>query len=79
MKINGQYTNATHFAYDGCHKIYLLEDQEDAWEANCCYHILPISSLEKTFHSSCGLQFISNWKLNNSFTEQFEADVVFES
>lgn len=80
MKINGQKTNATHFAYDGCHKIYLIEDEMDLNEANIMgYDILPISRLEKTFNESCVLQFISNWKLDKSYAEQFEADVCFDN
>jgi len=80
MEINGKKTNATHFAYDSCHKIYLLEDQQDLGEArDSGYDILPISKLEKTFHTSCGLQFIDNWKLNKCFVSQGEADVWFAS
>ena len=79
MKINGQKTEAKEFAYDGCHKIYLLETKQDRDEAEGSYHVLPISELEKTFRESCGLQFISSWKLDKSYAEQFEADVCFDN
>jgi hypothetical protein len=80
MVINGKQTDAKMFAYDGCHKIYLLEDEQDLNEAaSNGYELINISKLEKTFHKSCGLQFIDNWKLDKCFVSQGEADVCFES
>ena len=80
MKINGKATKAKQFAYDGCHKIYLLEDENDLSESkDCGYEILPVSILEKTFRNSCGLQFVANWKLEKDYVEQGEADVLFEA
>ena len=79
MTINGKYTKAKQFAYDACHKIYLLEDDVDFEEAKLGYDILPISILEQTFWSSCCLRFIANWKLTEDFIEQGEADVSFEA
>ena len=79
MKINNQTTTAKEFAYDGCHKIYLLESENDKDEArDCGYDILPIQNLKKTFNCSCGLQFISNWNLSKSYVNQFQ-DACFES
>ena len=78
MKINGETIKAEEFAYDGCHKIYLIEDKLDREEASCGYDILPISELEYTFNKSCGLQFISNWKLSKSYADQGQEDVWFE-
>jgi len=78
MKINGQETHAKEFAFDGCHKIYLIEDKMDLNEANMVYDILPISLIEKAFNESCGLQFISNWKLTKRFVDQFE-EACFEA
>lgn len=73
MKINGQAISAREFAFDGCHKIYLLEDEADRTEARISeFNILPITSLRNAFNESCGLQFISNWKLTKSFVRQFE-------
>jgi hypothetical protein len=73
MTINGKKTAATRFAYDGCHKIYLLESEEDAAEAKGAgYGILPISKLKEVFDNSCGLQFISNWGLNKQYVSQCE-------
>ena len=79
MRINGQETKAKEFAYDGCHKIYLIENAENRWEAKSGgYDVLPISDLKKTFNCSCGLQFISSWDLSKHFVNQFE-DACFES
>lgn len=77
MTINGIETKAKQFAYDGCHKIYLIEDEMDLNEARMGYSILPISELKKAFNNSCGLQFISSWKLDKSYVNQFE-DACFE-
>ncbi len=78
MKINNQETEAKKFAYDGCHKIYLIEDEADEKMAlEYTYKILPIEELEETFEKSCELRFISNWKLTKSFVKQFE-NAIFE-
>ena len=54
-------------AYDGCHKIYICEDEEDVKEATeIGYEIHEISELEKLYNISCQLVFISNWKLSIS-------------
>jgi hypothetical protein len=79
MKINGETTTAKEFAFDGCHKIYLIESEDDRADARGCgYDILPISSLREAFNNSCGLQFISNWKLTKSFVNQF-GEACFEA
>lgn len=73
MTINGQQTKATEFAYDRCHKIYLLESENDRGEArDSGYDILPIENLKKAFNKSCGLQFISSWDLSKRFVDQFQ-------
>ena len=65
--------NADKFAYDGCHKIYILEDKNDIKEAKeMGYDIYDIAELEKTYNNSCPLKFISNWKLNKSYVGQCE-------
>jgi hypothetical protein len=79
MKINGKETKAKSFAYDGCHKIYLLENEEE-WEdaLDNDYDVYPISKLQEKFDSSCGLRFISPWNLDKrNYVNQFE-DAVFE-
>ena len=79
MKINGKDTTAKKFAYEGCHKIYLLESRKDEIEARAIgYKILPVAELQDTYESSCGLRFISNWALDTSFADQFEDAEITE-
>lgn len=76
MKINNYTTKAKYFAYDGCHKIYLIASSSDKKEAlETGYCILPISELEDTYADSCGLKFISNWKLTKRYAPQFETAI----
>lgn len=73
MKINGEIVNGNKFAYDGCHKIYIIEDLEDEKQAlNYDYNIYDIKDLEDTFNYSCPLRFIHNWKLTKTYVSQFE-------
>ena len=73
MTINGIKTDAKEFAYDGCHKIYLIENDNDKKEClETSYEILPISKLKQTYKNSCSLKFINNWSLTTSFVSQFE-------
>ena len=73
MIINEKETNAKYFAYDGCHKIYLLEDTDDMFEAiESDYSIYGIDLLKDCYYNSCCLRFIHNWKLTETFVAQFE-------
>jgi hypothetical protein len=73
LTINDETTTATHFAYDSCHKIYLLEDDQDLGEArDSGYDVIDICNLKEAYNNSCELRFISNWKLDKKFVEQFE-------
>ena len=64
MKINGLEVTAQTFAFDGCHKIYLLENEaEEANARELGYNIYPIHELRQAYEDSCGLRFISNWPL----------------
>lgn len=73
MKINGEAVIGEQFAYDGCHKIYIIEDLEDKAEAiEDGYMLLPINQLEEAYENSCGLKFISNWSLTKKYVAQFE-------
>ena len=82
MRINGQQVTAKRFAFDGCHKIYLLEnDAEEANARELGYNIHPINELRQAYEGSCSLRFISNWPLIDdnfvSYVGQFE-DANFE-
>ena len=78
MKINGIEIKAQYFAYDGCHKIYLIESDEQKNEAEGYgYTIYPIANIQDAYENSCSLKFISSWDLNTRYVRQFE-DAVFE-
>lgn len=78
MYINDYYTDAKHFAFDGCHKIYLLnnkEQYEDAREAG--YNIFDIKELPEVWKNSCHMRFINTWDLQ-TIVPQFAKMVVFK-
>ena len=77
MKVNGINITAREFAYDGCHKIYLLDSRGEVQDAmDCGYGVLPIEELRDTYESSCGLRFINTWSLDSIVQQGDEA--VFE-
>lgn len=76
MEPNGKQVTAEKFAFDGCHKIYLLDTEVQEAEAeNVGYQILPIAKLEETYNDSCSLKFISDWALEKHYVNQFEEAV----
>lgn len=78
MKINGKKVKGNKFAYDGCHKIYVCEDEKDIKEAvEIGYAILDIRQLKNIYENSCPLKFISSWKLDKSYIKQYE-EAIFE-
>jgi len=79
MTINGIKIDAKEFAWDGCHKIYLLESNEDRYQAiKTGYEkIFPISKLEYIYQISCPLRFIRTWGLE-SVVDQGET-AIFEN
>lgn len=78
MKINNVEVVGNKFAYEGCHKIYIIEDAEDEQEAiDSGYKILNISELVDTYRNSCELRFVRNWKLDKLYVGQYE-NAVFE-
>ena len=79
MRINGikVETNGC-FAYDGCHKIYIIEDYAEQQEAlDSGYTIVNIHDLPSVYYSSCPLRFINNWALDKTYAPQCE-DAIFE-
>lgn len=65
------------FAYDGCHKIYILEDDNDLEEAREMFDIKHIEDLPNTYYNSCPLRFINNWKSDKCYAEQGE-EAIFD-
>ena len=65
MKINGKEVTAKKFAFEGCHKIYVIDTpEEEAQALKYGYDIYPIKEIEQAYKDSCSLKFISNWPLN---------------
>lgn len=62
------------FVYDGCHKIYIVEDMQDiksvreTWGKDEIFY--NIDELPKIWEITCPLRFISNWKLDKQFVRQ---------
>lgn len=53
-------------AWDGCHKIYFLQDDGRHAEAvEFGYDIYPPSKLRELITDSCGLVFVSRWGHEN--------------
>lgn len=79
MKINGKEVVGEKFAYDGCHKIYIVEDEEDREKfVSYGYKIYDIKYIEDIYESSCSLRFINNCKLDKTYAAQFE-NATFEN
>lgn len=81
LKINGIKYNYNKFAYDGCHKIYLLEDSEVEEAKQFGYEIMDIKLLPETYSDSCTLRFINIWNGTNPKTvipQFYEASIIFE-
>jgi hypothetical protein len=56
---------AKEFAFDDCHKIYILETPEEKAEAvDAGYSVFPIDELEDMYDGSCPLRFVSFWNLS---------------
>ena len=73
MTINGHEITAKEFAFDGCHKIYLMNTAEDKKVfTEYGYDFYPIENLQEVYETSCMLKFISNGDLENSPVEQGE-------
>lgn len=78
LKVNGVEITAKQFAYEGCHKIYLINSEEDRESAqDCGYPMFPIEGIKEAYESSCSLRFINNWDLTGHVVGQFE-DAKFE-
>lgn len=73
MKVNGQLLTGVGVAFDGCHKLYVCETQDEADDAEQTgYDIYPMGRLPDLWERSCALRFISNWQLNEQYVPQFE-------
>lgn len=73
----------TLFVWDNCHKIYLIQDQEDIksakelWGEDTIFY--NIDELQEIYDRSCPLRFISNWKLDTNYVRQcYDARIIME-
>ena len=77
--INDIEVKGDRFVWDKCHKIYIIEDDDDLIDCMEKWgtlvngtDIFDITEIENIYHKSCGLRFISNWKLDIQYVRQFE-------
>ena len=71
VTINTSRVWADEFAWDGCHKIYIVTDQASRDELDGYgYNFFPIDELKETWDESCGLRFISDASLNQDYIPQ---------
>ena len=76
MKVNGFELKGRRFAYEGCHKIYIIENEEESKEAiDIGYNLYSIDELEDIFNKSCSLRFINSWDCEKRYVKQFEEAV----
>lgn len=85
MYVNGEEIIGNKFVWDKCHKIYIIEDDNDLRDCQELWgqlhwgeDIFDIRELERIYNESCDLRFISNWKLDKKYINQFEENVRFE-
>lgn len=78
--INGKAITAYGFAFDGCHKFYLIETPEDeAVLRGYGYELYDIDGLPRAWADSCPLRFIDKADLSEMVVPQctpaiFEGD-----
>lgn len=78
MKINGIEVVGETFAFEGCHKIYICESEDDEEKMKSYgYDIYPIEDLPEIWERTCSLRFINNANLDKTYVAQFE-EAIFE-
>ncbi len=76
MKVNGKEIKGIGFAFDGCHKIYVVKDKQQAEQARGNgYEIHCLSELPQVWTNACPLRFISTWDLTDYYVHQSEQAV----
>ena len=75
VKINDKIVKGDALAYDGCHKIYILQDEKDKTDAKeYGYTIYGLDMIKEIYEESCPLRFIENWKLDGTcYAKQYES------
>ena len=68
MKCNGKIIHGKDFVFDGCHKFYVLENEEQKQEArHDGFEIYSIEDLPIMYENSCPLRFISYWDVSKPY------------
>ena len=53
-------------AWDGCHKIYFLQDEQREAQAKAYgYEVFASDKIKTIYGASCPLRFVFRWGLNN--------------
>ena len=69
--INGQQVTAYGFGFDGCHKFYLIENEDDCKTLRKYgYDLYEIDGLPRAWADSCPLRFIDSADLTRSWVPQ---------
>tara|TARA_R100000742_G_C4253014_1_gene71152 strand:+ start:647 stop:928 length:282 start_codon:yes stop_codon:yes gene_type:complete len=64
MKLNNIEIKDKYFAFDTCHKIYILSNQDEIDQAiELGYEIKEIKDIVNTYNKSCPYKFINYWNL----------------
>ena len=81
LYVNGDRYEVLGFAFDGCHKIYLIEDEKDLQDMkNRGYEPSDFHEIEdivKVWTDSCPFRFIDTWKLKTVVPQCFDGDLMF--
>lgn len=82
LRINGVgIPNAQGFCWDDCHKIYIIQSDEDRTSLEGMgYEVSPLEKLQEAWDDSCGLRFISPASLKGPdfISQMYEGDVKIE-
>lgn len=82
VKINDIEIKQKQFVFDGCHKIYLVDESDLADCESKGYDLkkdlFPIDQIAKVFWNTCSLRFIETWKDYKHIVPQCEEFVMFE-
>ncbi len=71
ITVNGKPVTAKEFAWDECHKIYLINSEKDREELlDCEYKSADIGGLQEAWDNSCSLRFISSGDLSHGLVKQ---------
>lgn len=76
--INGIEIKEKKVAYDGCHKLYVVRNNEKEMKGYG-YEIHPIEEIAGLYANSCPLRFIEYSDDCERIVPQFTKEVVFES